>query len=61
MNYRDMIGKIQKAKDDYYNYGTSQLTDQEYDRLVAQAEKLGYIETVGAAPVDSIKKIKESS
>jgi len=57
MKYDDLVGKIQKAKEDYYNYGTSQLTDEEYDRLVEQAKHLGYVETVGASPVDSIAKI----
>ena len=58
MDYNDLIGKIQKAKEDYYNYGTSQLTDEEYDRLVKQAERLGYVETVGASPVDNIPKVQ---
>ena len=58
MRYDDLIGKIQKANEDYYNYGTSQLTDEEYDRLVAQAERLGYVETVGTSPVNSIPKIQ---
>lgn len=58
MNYNDLVGKILKAKEDYYNYGTSQLTDQEYDTLVVQAKRLGYVETVGASPVDHIEKIK---
>ena len=56
--YQEMIDKINKAKADYYQTGRSELSDAEYDRLVAQAEKLGYIETVGAAPVDSIEKIR---
>jgi len=56
--YDDLIGKINKAKEDYYQYGTSMLTDQEYDALVAEAERMGYSETVGAAPVDDIAKIK---
>jgi len=58
MNYNDLVGKILKAKEDYYNYGKSQLTDQEYDALVIQAERLGYVETVGASPVDHIDKIQ---
>lgn len=58
MNYEEIIAKINKAKEDYYQTGRSDLTDEEYDKLVAQAEKLGYIETVGAAAVDSIDKIK---
>ena len=58
MKQNDLIGKILKAKEDYYNYGTSQLSDEEYDRLVAQAERLGYVETVGASPVDSIPKVQ---
>lgn len=58
MRYDDLINEIQKAKEDYYNYGTSQLTDEEYDRLVKQAERLGYVETVGTSPVDSIPRIQ---
>lgn len=58
MGYDEMISKIQRAKIDYYQNGRSELTDAEYDRLVSQAERLGYIETVGAAPVDAIDKIK---
>ena len=58
MKQNDLIGKILKAKEDYYNYGASQLSDEEYDRLVAQAERLGYVETVGASPVDSIPKVQ---
>lgn len=56
--YKEMVEKIQRAKTDYYQNGRSNLTDAEYDFLVSQAEKLGYIETVGAAPVDHIEKIK---
>ena len=57
MGYKEMVATIAKAKKDYYQNGRSELTDAEYDRLVSQAEKLGYIETVGAAPVDNIAKI----
>lgn len=56
--YDDLVGKINKAKEDYYQNGRSMLTDQEYDALLAEAEKMGYEETIGAAPVDSIEKIK---
>ena len=58
MNYEEMIATIQKAKEDYYSTGKSALSDYEYDRLVEQAEKLGYIETVGSAPVKDIKTIE---
>lgn len=57
MTYDEMIRKIKDAKTAYYQTGRSELTDAEYDRMVYQATKLGYIETVGAAPVDSIDKI----
>ena len=55
--YNELISKITKAKTAYYQNGRSELSDEEYDRLVSQAEKLGYIETVGATPVDNIEKI----
>lgn len=58
MNYGELIYKIEKAKMDYYQTGRSELSDAEYDSLVEQAEKLGYVETVGAAPVDHIDKIE---
>jgi len=58
MTYNEMIETIKPAKLDYYQTGRSKLSDAEYDKLVSQAEKLGYIETVGAAPVDHIDKIK---
>ena len=58
MIYDEMIKIINKAKMDYYQTGRSELTDAEYDKLVSVAEKLGYIETVGAAPIDSIEKIQ---
>lgn len=57
MTYQEILEKIQKAKTAYYQTGRSELSDMEYDFLVAQAEKLGYIETVGAAPVNNIEKI----
>ena len=50
--------KITEAKEYYYNSGTSPYTDAEYDRMVSQAEKLGYIETVGSKPVKNIPIIK---
>ena len=56
-SYNDIVKKINKAKTDYYQTGRSELTDKEYDRLVSIAEKYGYTETVGAAPVDHIEKI----
>ena len=58
MNLNELTEKIKKAKLDYYQTGRSELTDAEYDRLVEQAEKLGYVETVGVAPVDYIEKIR---
>lgn len=58
MNYGELICKIQKAKMDYYQTGRSELSDAEYDELVEQAKKYGYVETVGAAPVDHIDKIE---
>lgn len=58
MTYEELINKIAKAKKDYYQSGRSELTDAEYDRLVSQAEKLGYIESVGAAPVKEIPTIR---
>ena len=57
MIYQEILNKINTAKTAYYQTGRSDLTDQEYDLLVEQAERLGYVETVGAAPVDNIKKI----
>ena len=57
MTYEKIIKQIEKAKADYYQTGRSALTDAEYDRLVDTASRMGYKETVGAAPVDSIKKI----
>ena len=58
MSYEELIQEIKKAKIAYYQLGKSWLTDEEYDRLVTQAERLGYVETVGAAPVDSIPRIQ---
>lgn len=57
MKYQELVDKINSAKAAYYQTGRSELSDAEYDRLVAQAEKLGYIETVGSKPVDNINKI----
>lgn len=50
--------QIEQAKNDYYQTGTSPLTDLEYDRLVEKAEKLGYIDTVGSKPVKNIPVIQ---
>ena len=58
MTYEELINKINRAKEDYYQSGRSELTDAEYDKLVSQAEKLGYIESVGAAPVKEIPTIR---
>ena len=58
MNLNSIINEIKSAKEEYYNTGRSHLTDIEYDRLVEKAEKLGYIESVGAKPVDNIDKIE---
>ena len=49
--------KIAAAKEAYYGSGTSPYSDYEYDLMVSQAEKLGYIETVGSAPVKEIPTI----
>ena len=59
MNKLDsMVKLIKESKELYYNTGRSTLTDAEYDKLVEEAAKLGYKETVGANPVDSINKIE---
>lgn len=58
MNYSEAVKIIADAKIKYYQTGRSNLTDKEYDDLVEYATKLGYVETVGAAPVDSISKIE---
>ena len=50
--------KIAAAKEAYYTTGTPLMSDRDYDILVSQAEKLGYIETVGAAPAKNIPVIK---
>lgn len=50
--------KIAAAKEAYYTTGTPLMSDRDYDLLVSQAEKLGYIETVGAAPTKNIPVIK---
>lgn len=55
---QELINQIKYAKEQYYTTGRSPLTDLEYDRLVSQAEKLGYIETVGSKPVKEIPEIK---
>ena len=57
MTYNELVAKIQDAKTAYYSNGRSEFTDAEYDHMIDQAAKLGYVETVGAAPVDSIDKI----
>lgn len=57
MTYEEIIKTIERAKSDYYQTGRSSLSDTEYDKLVEQAKKLGYIDVVGAAPVDHIEKI----
>ena len=49
---------IKQAKDAYYSSGKTIMSDAEYDRLIAKAERLGYIETVGAEPVSELPKIK---
>jgi len=54
----ELTEKIRVAKELYYSTGKSHLTDAEYDRLVDQATKLGYIDYVGSKPVASIPTIK---
>ena len=54
---KEIIDQINEAKRLYYTTGRSPLTDYEYDELVKQAESLGYVETVGTAPVNNIEKI----
>lgn len=54
---KELEERIEEAKRLYYQTGQSSLSDHEYDRLVEQAKQLGYIDTVGAAPVGSIKTI----
>ena len=58
MNFEELVKEIKEAKQAYYQTGTSSLTDVQYDELVKKAEKLGYIDTVGSAPVGSIKTIE---
>lgn len=58
MSLDELIKEINQAKEDYYSTGRSKYTDREYDLMVSQAEKLGYIESVGAAPVKEIPTIK---
>ena len=58
MTYEKIVKTIEKAKEDYYQTGRSELTDAEYDRLVSTAERMGYVETVGAAPVEQIEKVE---
>ena len=58
MSLDELIKEINQAKEDYYSIGRSKYTDREYDLMVSQAEKLGYIESVGAAPVKEIPTIK---
>lgn len=53
----ELSAKIAEAKEAYYNSGTSPLTDQEYDRLVEKASRLGYIDYVGSKPATSIPTI----
>ena len=58
MSFEKLVKEIQEAKQAYYQTGTSPLTDVQYDELVDKAKKLGYIDTVGSAPVGSIKTIE---
>ena len=53
----EIIPSINRAKELYYQTGRSDLSDEEYDALVDRAKQLGYEETVGAEPVDEIRKI----
>lgn len=49
--------QIVAAKEAYYTTGKTIMSDAEYDALVARAEKLGYIETVGSKPVGELPEI----
>lgn len=53
----ELVKKIKEAKDAYYQTGRSPYSDSEYDAMVEEAASLGYIDYVGAGPVDDIEKI----
>ena len=53
----NIIDQINAAKEAYYNSGNPIMTDTEYDALLREAEQMGYTETVGFAPVESINTI----
>lgn len=64
----ELIKELNKASEDYYNFGTSNLTDKEFDEKLEQLRKLeeetGIIYSnspthkVGAPVLGSIKKVK---
>lgn len=53
----ELVAKIKEAKVLYYQTGRSPYSDTEYDKMVEEAASLGYVDYVGAAPVDNIEKI----
>lgn len=54
---QELTQKIQTAKEAYYGSGRTIMSDTEYDKLVDQAARLGYIETVGSKVADNLPKI----
>lgn len=60
MKLDELKSRINEAKEAYYNSGNAIMSDEEYDMLVSQAEKLGYVETVGSKPAGELPKITHS-
>ena len=64
----ELIKELNKASEDYYNFGTSNLTDKEFDEKLEQLKKLekemGLVysnsptQKIGAPVLGSIKKVK---
>lgn len=54
---QELTQKIAEAKEAYYGSGKTIMSDAEYDKLVDQAARLGYIETVGSKAADNLPKI----